>query len=206
MDTALGSVGGICVGNREIVDHQRLSGAGYCFSASAPPFLSAAACTALSLLRSDPKILTSLAKNAEQLHKGLASIKGLRLLSEEITPVMHLVLDPPLESRDAEVAIVLEIANKCLHRGVGVTASKFSIASDPLEDPREGGGAPKLQPSLRVCASATLKAKDITQALTELKKAVAEVLTPAKLPRAKSPARSAARSKTPTKSRRKGSE
>jgi len=28
------------VGSEEVVDHQRLSGAGYCFSASAPPFLS----------------------------------------------------------------------------------------------------------------------------------------------------------------------
>ena len=32
MDTALASVGGLCVGTREVVDHQRLSGAGYCFS------------------------------------------------------------------------------------------------------------------------------------------------------------------------------
>ena len=36
---ALASVGGFCAASREIVDHQRLSGAGYCFSASLPPFL-----------------------------------------------------------------------------------------------------------------------------------------------------------------------
>jgi hypothetical protein len=36
---ALGSVGGFCAGDREVVDHQRLSGLGYCFSASLPPFL-----------------------------------------------------------------------------------------------------------------------------------------------------------------------
>ena len=29
LETALGSVGGVCVGTREVVDHQRLSGAGY---------------------------------------------------------------------------------------------------------------------------------------------------------------------------------
>lgn len=40
LENALGSVGGMTVGNEEVVDHQRLSGAGYCFSASAPPFLS----------------------------------------------------------------------------------------------------------------------------------------------------------------------
>jgi serine palmitoyltransferase len=42
MDTVLASVGGVCIGTREIVDHQRLSGAGYCFSAASPPFLSSA--------------------------------------------------------------------------------------------------------------------------------------------------------------------
>jgi len=40
LEYSLGSVGGMTVGSEEVVDHQRLSGAGYCFSASAPPFLS----------------------------------------------------------------------------------------------------------------------------------------------------------------------
>jgi hypothetical protein len=36
---SLASIGGFCAGDREIVDHQRLSGLGYCFSASLPPYL-----------------------------------------------------------------------------------------------------------------------------------------------------------------------
>src|SRR5689334_14457026 len=48
LSTTLGAVGGFCIGSREVVDHQRLSGAGYCFSASAPPFLCAAATSALA--------------------------------------------------------------------------------------------------------------------------------------------------------------
>ena len=40
LEYSFGSVGGMTVGCEEVVDHQRLSGAGYCFSASAPPFLS----------------------------------------------------------------------------------------------------------------------------------------------------------------------
>ena len=49
---ALASVGGFCAASREIVDHQRLSGAGYCFSASLPPFLAVAAGEALARLSS----------------------------------------------------------------------------------------------------------------------------------------------------------
>ena len=40
LENSIGSIGGVTVGNEEVVDHQRLSGAGYCFSASAPPTIS----------------------------------------------------------------------------------------------------------------------------------------------------------------------
>lgn len=39
LGNAVASIGGFCAGEREIVDHQRLSGLGYCFSASLPPYL-----------------------------------------------------------------------------------------------------------------------------------------------------------------------
>lgn len=165
MDTALGSVGGFCLGTREVVDHQRLSGAGYCFSASAPPFLSAAALKSLSLLKSDPEILTLLRKNSHLLHKGLSNVKGMRLLSAEVTPVMHLVLDPGLQSREQECATIIHIANNCIHRGIGVLASKFAMT--------EGESNSVLRPSIRICASATLLPKEIAHAIAEIKKEVA---------------------------------
>jgi serine palmitoyltransferase len=51
LEHALGSIGGVTVGNEEVVDHQRLSGAGYCFSAAAPPFVASAAVQTLQLLQ-----------------------------------------------------------------------------------------------------------------------------------------------------------
>eukprot|EP00128_Syssomonas_multiformis_P007808 Colp12_sorted_trinity150504_noHs@12096 len=38
MSNSLGSIGGFCCGSKYVIDHQRLSGAGYCFSASLPQF------------------------------------------------------------------------------------------------------------------------------------------------------------------------
>lgn len=49
----MGSVGGFCVGDRETVEHQRLSGSGYCFSASLPPYLAVAGNNMLRLLQPD---------------------------------------------------------------------------------------------------------------------------------------------------------
>merc|ERR1711998_273359 len=68
LETALGSVGGVCVGTREVVDHQRLSGAGYCFSAAAPPFLSTVAMKSLSLLETDRTYIQKLRENRRLFH------------------------------------------------------------------------------------------------------------------------------------------
>lgn len=169
MDTALGSVGGLCIGTREVVDHQRLSGAGYCFSASSPPFLSAAACASLSILQRNPAVLQTLHSNSQALHKGLSAVKHMRLLSAEVTPVMHLVLDPPLESREMEAALIVHIVHNCVHRGVGVTASKHAMTN--------GDPDSVLRPSIRICASAALKPKEITHAVAEIKKEVVAAMT-----------------------------
>ena len=74
---SLASVGGFCAGDREIVDHQRLSGLGYCFSASLPPFLATAAVGALDVLESQAgTLLPVLADNARLLRSKLAEISG----------------------------------------------------------------------------------------------------------------------------------
>lgn len=44
---SLASIGGFCSGEREVVDHQRLSGLGYCFSAALPPYLATGAAPTL---------------------------------------------------------------------------------------------------------------------------------------------------------------
>ncbi|KAJ8602637.1 hypothetical protein CTAYLR_004101 [Chrysophaeum taylorii] len=84
---ALGSVGGICVGTKEVIDHQRLSGAGYCFSAAAPPFVSAAAMAALDIV---PERLPRLRENVKFLHDQLSSVAGLSKLSAYPSPVIFL--------------------------------------------------------------------------------------------------------------------
>ena len=43
LENSAASSGGFCVGTKFVIDHQRLSGLGYCFSASLPPMMAAAA-------------------------------------------------------------------------------------------------------------------------------------------------------------------
>lgn len=93
LDTVLSSVGGICVGTHEIVDHQRLSGAGYCFSASSAPYLCAAAIQALKVMRSNYSLLQQrLQENVRHLRSELTAVPGMMLVSADATPVIHLAI------------------------------------------------------------------------------------------------------------------
>ena len=99
LSTTLGAVGGFCFGSREVVDHQRLSGSGYCFSASAPPFLCTTATTALEELAKSPDAVARLHARCASLHARLdaacrpgGTCDGLALVSHEASPIKHLVL------------------------------------------------------------------------------------------------------------------
>lgn len=73
----MATVGGFCTGDREMVDHQRLSGSGYCFSAALPPYLASAAIGAFDLLEaSGPALIKKLAANATAARSQLAGIPG----------------------------------------------------------------------------------------------------------------------------------
>jgi 7-keto-8-aminopelargonate synthetase-like enzyme len=95
------------------------------------------------------------------LYKGLSGIKGVKVLSTAGSPVVHVAIDPPLASRTDEINLIMQIAKKCVSRGYGVVAPKFPVIYDG-----------SLRPTLRVCASALLTAKQIKEAVAEIGAAV----------------------------------
>lgn len=163
LDTALASVGGLCVGTREIVDHQRLSGAGYCFSASAPPFLAAAATQALAELEANPTLITTLAANCKEMYEGLRGIKGWRVVSSAPSPVLHLAVDGAGLSRADQHEIVLRVAEECIHNGLAVVPSRYALGNKHAQDIQ-------IQPSLRVAVSASLTSAEVKKAVSSLSK------------------------------------
>lgn len=60
LEHSISSIGGFCVGSSFIVEHQRLSGLGYCFSASLPPLLAQAAISALDIFEMQPNLFEEL--------------------------------------------------------------------------------------------------------------------------------------------------
>lgn len=188
MGATLASVGGVSLGSREVVDHQRLSGPGYCFSASAPPVFSTAALSALAVLQdrsAGGKLLTALHKNCVAMQSELSAIPGLVLVTKGANPILHLSLDRSDRSVssalsgltgeelwDAEESIVFDIVNDCVNNGVGVT---FSILqNDWIQEYAKSDSS--IRPSLRVCVSSKLLQKEIKLTGKVLKEATARSL------------------------------
>lgn len=69
LEMAVGSTGGFCAGKSYVVDHQRLSGLGYCFSASMPPMLAAASIKSLDLMEASPDMFSQLRAKAVKMRQ-----------------------------------------------------------------------------------------------------------------------------------------
>lgn len=69
LENAVGSVGGFSVGTTFIVEHQILTGLGYCFSASAPPLLAQAAISSLDHFEQHPEMFSKLNEKCKKLNE-----------------------------------------------------------------------------------------------------------------------------------------
>lgn len=165
LDWAMGSIGGFCVGTSFIIEHQRLSGLGYCFSASLPPLLTTAAITSLDIMKNNPQIFKSLRDNCIAINEGLQNIHCLECSSFPESPVKHVYLKNK-KDRAAEEQLLSKISNRCIENNLAIITPVYLEAEKNL--PR---------PSLRLCISTLLNKSDIDFAVNVLKKCAEEVLS-----------------------------
>ncbi|XP_076228718.1 serine palmitoyltransferase subunit I [Nomia melanderi] len=165
LELALGSIGGFCVGTSFVIEHQRLSGLGYCFSASLPPLLTSAAITSLDIMKNNPQLFESLKENCIAVNNGLQNIQSLECSSFSGSPVKHVYLKEKMD-REIEEKLLSKISEKCIENNLAVIMPAY------LEVERE---LPR--PSLRLCISTLLNKDDINFALKVLQQCAEEVLS-----------------------------
>jgi len=174
LENAIGSIGGITAGSDEVVDHQRLSGSGYVFSASSPPFTATAAIKSLELLENQPESVSKLSRNVQYLQKKLHSLcqnemeEVLTVSCDTKSPLILLRIAPmpDLENLD-QGAFLAEVVRECLERGVAFVATGGTkMASMKGEHP----------PAIRVTASVSHTTEGMDKAVAVLGEAVDEVL------------------------------
>nr|UVW99770.1 serine palmitoyltransferase 1 [Nephotettix cincticeps] len=124
LENSLGSIGGFCVGSSFIVDHQRLSGLGYCFSASLPPLLVMAAMEALSSVDQHPEMLDRLNHLCRVMHRSLngsSVINNHFSVSGDPESPIHLLLFKPVVHSTNPLLLINDIIELCLQSKVAVS-------------------------------------------------------------------------------------
>lgn len=151
-EKAIPSIGGFCAGSAYVVDHQRLAGLGYCFSAALPPYLARAASTALTIMQSEPIRLKRLRSNAIQFHSNLSRAIGnsklFLLTGDEISPVKHLRLLQP--NNNENLIAIRSLISAAQAQGVALVDGK------KLEQDRNSDTL-----SIRLTVSAAFSPEDI---------------------------------------------
>ncbi|KAF2978092.1 hypothetical protein EK904_008515 [Melospiza melodia maxima] len=166
MENSLASIGGFCCGRSFIIDHQRLSGQGYCFSASLPPLLAAAAIEALNIMEDNPDIFQTLRAKCERIHKTLQGISGLKVVGESFSPALHLQLKESCGSRENDVKLLKRVVDYCMNSGIALTQARYLEKEEKCLPP----------PSIRVVITVEQTEQELDKAASLLKEAAQSVL------------------------------
>ncbi|KAJ2943537.1 hypothetical protein O0L34_g16646 [Tuta absoluta] len=125
LEHSFASVGGFCAGTEYIVEHNRLSGLGYCFSASLPPLLTQAAISALDILEKNPEYISELEQVSKKLNKALSQLKYFKFRGDEISPVKHIYLKKDDLTDRLKHSYLKNITNYCLDKGIAMTVAAY---------------------------------------------------------------------------------
>jgi serine palmitoyltransferase len=166
LDTAIASVGGICAGSKKIVDHQRLGGIGYCFSASSPPYTCVAASEALKLISREPQRGQKVQENAKKIRILLANYKDLSIEGADISPIV--LIRPSsypegIKSGEDELTFLEEVARR-LASEHKIFVSVTTYVPNESRPPR---------PSLKVLVTAGHCDKDLEKAAKAIQESIA---------------------------------
>lgn len=145
LDTSFATVGGFSTSvDIETTEHQTLSGAGYCYSASAPPYCSTAGIHNIQALDARPELADKVKKVSLWFRAKLWEVEGAVLVGGMAipSPVCHLRLQKP-RGVDVDRSVLVDVREKLLQMGI-LSEVPFRI---PLEKTPPA-------PSLRVSVTA----------------------------------------------------
>lgn len=91
---SLCSAGGFCAGSKVIVDHQRINGTSFVFSAAMPAMLAVGASESIRVLTDAPSIMATLQDNIRAVRSILDKVDCITIPSHPASPVIHIQVKP----------------------------------------------------------------------------------------------------------------
>ncbi|KAG9486896.1 hypothetical protein GDO78_006992 [Eleutherodactylus coqui] len=166
MENALASIGGFCCGRSFVIDHQRLSGQGYCFSASLPPLLASAAIEGLNIMEETSEIFHTLKEKCRRIHKALQGVEGLKVVGEIFSPAFHLQLERSTGCREKDTQLLQDIVDHCMNRKIALTQARYLEKEEKNLPP----------PSIRVIVTVEQTDEELDMAASVIKQAATLIL------------------------------
>ena len=99
----LNSSGGFCAGSRIVVDHQRINGTSFVFSAAVPALLAVSASEGINTPQNMPSILSTLQENVRAIRAVLERVEVITIPSHAASPIIHIHLRSATSSASAKV-------------------------------------------------------------------------------------------------------
>ncbi|KAI8345160.1 serine palmitoyltransferase [Mortierella sp. GBAus27b] len=174
MANSFSTAGGFCAGPKEVVDHQRLSGQAFVFSASIPAMLAVCSSEAIKILehgQNGQKLLKDLHENAAVFRNVVvAAPQAIEISSEPSSPFLHLrfpknALDAAgVTTRDEEKLLLQEIVDE---DSILITRAKY-VEHQEMFLPR---------PSIRISITACHSRKEVEKAAQAVKAAFIKAMS-----------------------------
>ncbi|KAJ1362106.1 Serine palmitoyltransferase 1 [Parelaphostrongylus tenuis] len=164
LENALASTGGFCVGRSYVVSHQRLSGLGYCFSASLPPLLATAASEGLRIIKEEPDRVGRVQRFAVAVHHRLkTAFEGTNFIISgvELSPMKHIMYsgEEPEKKLDQLIDKLFDEA------AIMITRARYLEYEEMFP----------VRPSARLMVQSEMTEHEIEHALTAIAKVVSEL-------------------------------
>ncbi|KAF8314084.1 serine palmitoyltransferase [Clavulina sp. PMI_390] len=198
MSHSLNATGGFCAGSRVAVEHQRINGTAFVFSASMPIMLAMAASEGIAKLTTTPSILTDLHANIFAIRSVLDKLDCITIPSHPASAIIHIYIrnsstpsghlhpeaaakkrpSNPLQliTREAPPPTPEEIAveERLLQEVVDEALAQGVLLTRAQRV--HGHETVEPRPSIRIAASAALTKKETEKAVAVVKNALVKVL------------------------------
>ncbi|KAI0293636.1 serine palmitoyltransferase [Multifurca ochricompacta] len=192
----LNSSGGFCAGSRVAIDHQRINGTSFVFSAAVPALLAVSASEGINILRNTPSILSTLQENIRAIRTVLDRVDYITISSHPVSPIIHIFVHSPSTTsahtqhmlsnapakpsnpaspvpRDAlsfdivgEERVLQDIVDEALAQGVWITRARRLRGQEVVE----------ARPCIRLAVTTALSRKECERAAGIIKAAAVKVL------------------------------
>ena len=162
LENAMCAFGGFCAGSTKVIDHQRLAGSGYCFSASLPPLQTQVALESLKIIREDPSLVRGAQEIFAYANEEFHSLSCLDNISHPLSPIKVLVLKEQLSDNYEDDAKGLRALCEQLlvNEQIAITVAEY-ITSEEMTCPRA---------SIRVVINGSLDCDDLDRLVKSIEK------------------------------------